>query len=296
MPDDLYSPPTCPVYVDRLIADTMDLTDEEFGVYMRLILGRQWPKGSIPSDPADQARLTHNQTAAKMKKFASVIGQRLQPHPTAPNAVHSPFMERVREDMRKRNKTNSTNGKKGADKRWNRDSEAIATPSQNDGETDSQAIAKASQGSSQTDGFQSPIPISTPSASPRDAGARTRDAAKTSPAFAFCEWYLQQAIAAGAIGGHHAQDSFAWCYGQFEHIEPFVEHYGEAECRVRAERFIKRAVMPWLRQAKDIKALAKWWDSAELRGSAAESNNGVSEQTRSYLAEIAAEERRPGAA
>lgn len=45
------------LWVDDLLADLveMGLTDEEFGVYMRLLLVA-WKKGGIPADPKARAR------------------------------------------------------------------------------------------------------------------------------------------------------------------------------------------------------------------------------------------------
>lgn len=55
MPDEL---PYMRLWVSDLLADlgALGLTDEEFGVYMRLLLVA-WDKGSIPADPKGRARL-----------------------------------------------------------------------------------------------------------------------------------------------------------------------------------------------------------------------------------------------
>ena len=43
--------PIMPLWVGDLVIDTQELTDTEFGVYVRL-LAHQWKKGNIPADPA----------------------------------------------------------------------------------------------------------------------------------------------------------------------------------------------------------------------------------------------------
>lgn len=116
MSEDLYSPPTMPLYWDRLIADTTDLTAEEFGAYM-LLLNRQWTKGGIPADNSAMARIARVKPA-RMKAIRTVLGERLQPHPAIEDSVYSPFMERVREEMQSRNRARTAAGSQGGRSKW----------------------------------------------------------------------------------------------------------------------------------------------------------------------------------
>lgn len=143
-----------PVYVDRLIADTQDLSAEEFGVYWRLLC-RQWSKGAIPCDVARQANIG-GVKPGRMKAIREAIGTRLQRHETIKNCEYSPFMEDVRETMRLRNQKASENGRKGAQKRWQPDSEAIATLSQVYSDPIGDDVANGVANVSQTDEFQFP--------------------------------------------------------------------------------------------------------------------------------------------
>lgn len=135
-----------PLYWDRLIADTTDLMPEEFGVYMRLMY-RQWTKGSIPASIDKQSRLGGVTTRA-MRSISESIGSRLHAHPSIPDAVYSPFMEIVREEMRQRSIRRKNAGKRGGEAKRDA-SNAKATIKQCD--SNERAIDK------QTPAFQSPI-------------------------------------------------------------------------------------------------------------------------------------------
>lgn len=72
MADDLYSPPAFQLYVTDLIADTTDVSNEELGIYVRLLC-RQWMVGSIPSDIPSMARIANNIPAKKMASAWKIV-------------------------------------------------------------------------------------------------------------------------------------------------------------------------------------------------------------------------------
>lgn len=260
MPDDVYSPPVLHLYYDDLIADTTDLTPEELGVYMRL-MHRQWKTGAIPADIGKQASIG-GVARPRMKRIREAIGDRLKSHPSTAAAVFSPRMEEVREQQRLNAITNSARGKNGAKKRWEleRSRNAQALPEQGDG------IARGMREGMLGDS----IPISDlhdPSASPRDsAGARTRESALASPAYALCLWLLREGIQRGVIPADRGADEFAWCYRNLEDGEKLIEFYGDAESRRRSERMFAMKARRALRRDVTPRTLLDIWDWDQIRG------------------------------
>lgn len=255
MSDDLYAPPTMPVYVDRLIGDTQDLSAEEFGVYWRLCL-RQWPKGSIPGDNARQATIG-GVTPQRMRAIRAAIGKRLKAHPTESGAIYSPFMETVRREMEARNARASKNGKKGANKRWQ-------THGKHDSKKDSNAIAEPSQ----NDEFQSPISITQVATLPE-----SRESA--SPLIAFGMWFLQRGIELDVIDGSHALDAYAWAYRESKCIEQKFEFHGEAECKARSERLFIAKRAGRITRAVSLSTLDRVWEFSGIAAPPATENPAV---------------------
>ena len=73
--------PFMPIKVGDLITDTQELTDTEFGVYLRLLLNH-WKKDSIPADPARMSMIAPSTPAVweSLKEF-------FEPHPDNPKRL-----------------------------------------------------------------------------------------------------------------------------------------------------------------------------------------------------------------
>lgn len=95
--------------------------------------------------------------------------------------------------------------------------------------------------------------------------ASTTAAATKSPAFAFCQWMLDEGLKRGVIGAHFAGDPFAWCYKQLGAAETLVNAYGEAECRARSERFFTASAGRRIRRIVNAISLLAVWDWDEIR-------------------------------
>ena len=111
MPDEL---PYMRLWVSDLLGDLgeMGLTDEEFGIYMRLLLV-SWKKGGIPADPKDQARLV-TASPARLKKLWPAIEHKWESN------GNGKLVNRRQERERKEAKAKSKAAKKAAEARWNK--------------------------------------------------------------------------------------------------------------------------------------------------------------------------------
>lgn len=109
MPSDL---PYMKLWVDDALADAteMGLTDEEFGVYWKLLLVA-WQRGSIFADVGANARFLSS-SAARLKKLWPVFAHKW--HPNGDGGLVSLKMERVRTEALGK----SASARKAAETRW----------------------------------------------------------------------------------------------------------------------------------------------------------------------------------
>ncbi len=278
-----------PFYIDRFVADTPDLTAEEIGVYL-LLLCRQWTKGSIPADVAQQARLGRVKPA-KMRAIRAALGSRLVEHPNVPDAEHSPFMESVRSEMHERNQRASDSGRKGAAKRWQGYSKPNSDPIANASQTHSDAVANASQ----SDEFHDPCSntqLASLAESARAAENATR--AARSPAFELCDWFLRRGLAEEIIPAHESLDPISWCLKHLGDAEKLIAVYSADDISARAERFFMASKARRIRRAVTPGGLLSAWNWDEIRGESTAPHAGqkgnVSAESADYIARIERQE------
>jgi uncharacterized protein YdaU (DUF1376 family) len=100
---------------DLLAAVSADgLTDEEFGIYMRLLLVA-WEKDGIPTDPKERARLV-SATPSRLAKLWPAIEDKWVSNGNG--KLVNPRMEREREEAKKLAGTRSEAARKAAEARW----------------------------------------------------------------------------------------------------------------------------------------------------------------------------------
>ena len=120
--------PAFQFYADDFLAGTADMSAEEVGGYIRLLC-HQWSKGGIPSDEERSARIAGLMGSPSIRyvlaKFTLCDGDTLK------NAR----LEQIRQEQAEYKLQQSSAGKNGAQKRWdkvknngNPNSEPIATP------------------------------------------------------------------------------------------------------------------------------------------------------------------------
>lgn len=118
---------------------------EEQGVY-RALLDRQWIEGSIPAEPAEIARLLKIELT-RFEALWAIIHRRFAPS-EVPGRLVNLKLERVRNAHATHHKSKSSNGKKGAERRWQAppsshddvDGKRMANPSLSDGKPPSKPI------------------------------------------------------------------------------------------------------------------------------------------------------------
>lgn len=112
MPSDL---PYMKLWVDDALADAaeMGLTDEEFGVYWKLLL-RAWARGSIFADVGSNARFT-SASPARLKKLWPAFAHKW--HPNGDGGLVNLKMEAVRTEALGKSEA----ARKAAETRWERE-------------------------------------------------------------------------------------------------------------------------------------------------------------------------------
>lgn len=231
--DDDVSLEWMPLYWDKLLSDTTDLSAEEIGVYI-LLLGYQWTKGSIPAALPAMARIARVK-APLMREILSILGERLQPVDGNPDALSSPFMEQVRETQIARFRKRSNAGKRGAAKRW-KDDYANGNASNN-----------ANAGALESHSDRNPTAVRpdchienidrSPSAR-EGVGARDDSNANgnaiTTDADALADYLLDIASEHGFEMGHFALDPASWRHKNRADGVKLIAAYGLELCKTRA--------------------------------------------------------------
>jgi len=144
------NPPAFQFYADDFLAGTMDLSPEEVGAYIRLLCA-QWSRGYIVPDPARIDRIAGCPVPpVVLAKFDQGEDGNLR------NAR----LEREREKQNEFRNGRSEAGKKGAAKRWQKNSSAIAKPSPSHGLANGLAIDLPLANGMANDSSPSPSPSS----------------------------------------------------------------------------------------------------------------------------------------
>jgi uncharacterized protein YdaU (DUF1376 family) len=111
-----------PVYWQRFIIGTLEMSAEEVGAYFLLIL-HEWDKGFIPEDPKELKKISR----VSVKKLEKVL-EKFQKSENNPGKLFNETLEKIRVEQLEKHANNSEKGKKGANARWHKDSPSIAQP------------------------------------------------------------------------------------------------------------------------------------------------------------------------
>ena len=106
--------PAFPLYASDFDMDTNTWTNEEVGVYLRLLLA-EWVNGGLPDDPQKLAKIVR----ISRKKFLNVfknISHKF--HKNGNGLLENKRLEKERQDKLNFLEQQSKSGKKGADIRW----------------------------------------------------------------------------------------------------------------------------------------------------------------------------------
>lgn len=98
-----------PIYWQRFIIGTLDMTAEEIGAYFLLLI-YQWDKGFIPEDHKEIKKISKvsvKKLDKVLKKFEKINGK-----------LFNDTLEIIRIEQTEKHAANSAKGKKGAEARW----------------------------------------------------------------------------------------------------------------------------------------------------------------------------------
>lgn len=117
--DDLYTAPAFQFYGADFVSDTLDLTTEQKGAYLLLLI-HQWQRGFVPQSPEARAQIA-GVPAARMGAIWAALGDRFR---ASENGFQNRRLERVREDARLYHEGRSTSARVAAETRWAQKSDA----------------------------------------------------------------------------------------------------------------------------------------------------------------------------
>jgi uncharacterized protein YdaU (DUF1376 family) len=141
-PESTQRPPAFQFYPADYLSDAevQLLSLEEEGAYLRALC-YCWREGSIPADPEKLARLIGKGCTTECSQ---AIARLFQGHPTRPDHLTHPRLDRERTKQEKFRKKMSESGKKGASTRWRSENpgwpghgQAKAKPMASDGSSSS---------------------------------------------------------------------------------------------------------------------------------------------------------------
>lgn len=241
--------PSFQLYPRDLLADTDNLTDAAFGLYMRLLC-KQWLNGSLPaafeSDDGDSMMdVLPIGDAKERRKSWRMIGRHFPAHPDLPDRVAQPRLERVRASQKAYRDSQAVKSKKAVDKRRQLGQVGMTPKEPADHPVgypvDSAGVEPGSDsGSSFASATADAIPTGT--SSPPVAGAGETDRSG-SPGLEFGVWFL-----GAAVGSKALPDAWSIMPGPakfaYEHVEAsiaLIASYGVEECKTRARRMFERS-------------------------------------------------------
>ena len=113
--------PAFQLYPRDLLADTDNLTDAAFGLYVRLLC-KQWLNGSLPAEfESDEVESMIDVLPIgdlkERRRSWKAISKHFKPHPTEQGRVAQSRLERIRDEQREYRERQSINGRKGVDRR-----------------------------------------------------------------------------------------------------------------------------------------------------------------------------------
>ena len=106
--------PSFPLYAADFDMDTNTWTNEEVGVYLRLLLS-EWVNGDLPDDPEKLAKIVR---ISRKKFFNLFINISHKFHKNGNGRLVNKRLEEERQKKRNWLDNQSKSGKKGSDVRW----------------------------------------------------------------------------------------------------------------------------------------------------------------------------------
>jgi uncharacterized protein YdaU (DUF1376 family) len=262
--------PSFQLYPRDLLADTHNLTDAAFGLYVRLLCA-QWLNGSLPAafESEDDESMTDVLPIGDLKerrKGWRVIERHFPAHPELVGRVAQPRLERIRAAQKTYRASQAAKSAKGVRRRQEL-ADAARTPDQPAGKPVDQPVGIARVNPDDdlrlTSAIATAIAIPTGTSSPPVAGEGEKDRSG-SPGLEFGVWFL-----GAAIGSKALPDAWSMIPGSakfaYEHVEAsiaLIASYGVTECKSRARRMFERTqrtdVSRW-RSYPSPTALNKHW-------------------------------------
>ncbi len=109
-----------PIYWQRFIIGTLEMSAEEIGAYFLLLL-HQWDKGFVPEDPYEIKKIAR----VSCKKLDKVL-EKFKKNENIPNKIFNESLEIIRMEQLEKTAKHSNRGSKGAKARWDKHNESIA--------------------------------------------------------------------------------------------------------------------------------------------------------------------------
>ncbi len=103
--------PIMPFYVDAFMADTMELSEAEEGVYLRLLMCMWRNEGVLPNDDVRLARMVRVSKARWVNKYRPVLSKFFD---VSGDVLTQKRLKKEWESIQEKSGKNSANGKRGA--------------------------------------------------------------------------------------------------------------------------------------------------------------------------------------
>lgn len=117
--------PAFQLYAADFLVDTLDWSATQVGIYFRLLM-YEWVNGSIPNDCKRMARISGVDVGNFKKCYLQDIENKFVPN--GEGDLVNLRLERTREKQANYIKSQQESGKRGAEKRWRKDSKPISDP------------------------------------------------------------------------------------------------------------------------------------------------------------------------
>lgn len=279
--DELYVPSWFRFSLAEYAAETAEFESvDEYGAYT--LLRRQcYQRGSIPTNLARLAKIA-KMSEKRMAAIWPTFQPLFAPHPTQPDALIHPGIERERADAlayrdrqaaagrrsgaarRPNSEPPPNDGSTGAERRFNGGS-TMGKPPLNDGRTAAEPSLNQLRNGTIRNVAAAAEELNTSSAPTREESTRFGGEAGD-----FARWFLGRGIALEVIPEHRKLDPNAWCYRQLDAAEKLIGTYGRSECEARAQRFFAAKKARKIRVDASVIGLDTVWGYAELQPSAAD--------------------------
>jgi len=117
--------PAFQLYASDFLVDTLDWSATQVGIYFRLLM-YEWVNGSIPNDCIRMARISGIDVGNFKKCYLQDIEKKFTVN--SGGELINARLEKTRQEQDNYRKSQSESGKRGAEKRWKKDSEPNSDP------------------------------------------------------------------------------------------------------------------------------------------------------------------------